>query len=95
MNQITSSNKRDNHTGIENALDGSIYKSIEKSNDYLNFYLNTDGAPLIESRNLFTQEELSNGAIIEDISKTTSKRNPLDLDRVKLLKGKKINSQFF
>jgi hypothetical protein len=46
-------------------------------------------------RILFTQEELSNRAIIEDISKTTSKRNPLDLDRVKLLKGKKINSQFF
>jgi hypothetical protein len=45
-------------------------------------------------RILFTQEELCNGAIIEDISKTTSKRNPLDLDRVKqLLKGKKINSQ--
>jgi hypothetical protein len=44
-------------------------------------------------RILFTQEELCNGAIIEDISKTTSKRNPLDLDRVKLLKGIKIHSQ--
>jgi hypothetical protein len=39
-------------------------------------------------RILFTQEELNNGAIIEDINKTTSKRNPLDLNRVKLLKGK-------
>ena len=41
-------------------------------------------------RILFTEEELKLGYIIED--KTTSKRTPLDLERIQLLKS--ILSQF-
>jgi hypothetical protein len=53
LNQIKEANKVRNSEGIENALDGLIYKSVEKNKNYLNFSLNinTDGAPMIESRN--------------------------------------------
>lgn len=39
-------------------------------------------------RVLFTKEELASGLIIEEDDKSTSKRIALDLERVKLLKGK-------
>ena len=42
---------------------------------------------------LFSEDELAKGYIIE--GKSTSERTPLDLDRVKLLKGKKIYRMFF
>lgn len=45
-------------------------------------------------RILFSTDELSNGSIIEDIEKSTSKRVPLDLDRVQLLKSKNILKTF-
>jgi hypothetical protein len=53
LNQIKDANKVRNSEGIQNALDGLIYKSVEKNKNYLNFSLNinTDGAPMIESRN--------------------------------------------
>ena len=41
----------------------------------------------------FSEDELAKGYIIE--GKSTSERTPLDLDRVKLLKGKKIYRMFF
>ena len=53
MNQTKEANKVRNSEGVENALDGLIYKSVEKSNDFLNFSLNVsaDSAAAVCSSN--------------------------------------------